>query len=274
MQGCVYLSASAGPGASHSATHTPADVSVPTTPEAFVVLTNARLGRMLPSPTLYDSGHRADDVLGVLFSHADVPPAHTTAHAALPAVTKPREDNARPLKACPRAPLLHETHAVRFRTKLGREDRVRVLVCTGHSRANRAARLLRLVPDCNIHRPPPRSSVLGWHETHPQSLPPPASAAPNQPLAPASNNSARYDGELPATADDVRVGSSTSLRVNCEPPSLRVNCEALPSLRGGAANARRHGVERKTTPVPFIRISEPEPELENEATLVDEKRKQ
>ncbi|KAF8149770.1 hypothetical protein K438DRAFT_1866105, partial [Mycena galopus ATCC 62051] len=40
--------------------------------------------------------------------------------------------------ACPRAPLLHDTHAVRFRTKLGREDRVRVLVCTGDSRADRA----------------------------------------------------------------------------------------------------------------------------------------
>ncbi|KAF8182860.1 hypothetical protein K438DRAFT_1767286 [Mycena galopus ATCC 62051] len=98
--------------------------------------------------------------------------------------------------------------------------------------------------------PSPLSSVLGWHETYPQSLPPLASAALNQSLAPAANDSARDDDELTVTADDGRVDGSV------DPPSLRVS-----------SNARRHEVERKTMPVPFIRISEPKPELDNEASL-------
>ncbi|KAF8159085.1 hypothetical protein K438DRAFT_2025924 [Mycena galopus ATCC 62051] len=237
----AILSASAGPRASHLATRTPADVSVPS---HFVVLTNARLASTLPSPTLYDSDHRADDVLGVLFSRADAPPPTPPPIPRSPSSPKPREDDARPSKACSRAALLHNTQAIRFRTKLGREDRVRVLVRTGHSRTDRAPGFLAT----RTHVPLARrglfltvlfaillcSSVLGGHETHPRSLPPLASAALNKSLAPTANDSVRDANELTVTADDDRVASSInppSLRVNCEPPSLGANCEALPSLR-------------------------------------------
>ncbi|KAF8184023.1 hypothetical protein K438DRAFT_1974606 [Mycena galopus ATCC 62051] len=94
------------------------------------------------------------------------------------------------------------------------------------------------------------------------------------PLAPAANDSARDDDELTITANDDRVAGSIN------PPSVRVNCAAPAAYTydsgcgwGGAANTRRHEVERKTTPVPFIRISEPKPVLDNEAALVGGKRK-
>ncbi|KAF8184015.1 hypothetical protein K438DRAFT_1974600 [Mycena galopus ATCC 62051] len=225
-----------------------------------------RQDRFCSIQTPYDSSHRADDPLGVLATHAGTSTTHTTAHAAPPAVTKPREDDAPPPKACPQAPLLHDTHAVRFLTKLGREDRVRVLVCTGDSRANHAPgffatyitliwRAPRLFPTSifTVHL---RSSVLGRHETRPHSLLPLAFATPNKSLASAADDSARDDNELTVTADDDHVGGSInppSLRVNYELPSPRVSYEALPPLRVHS-NAGRHDVERKPMPVLFIRI--------------------
>ncbi|KAF8159120.1 hypothetical protein K438DRAFT_1986043 [Mycena galopus ATCC 62051] len=74
----------------------------------------------------------------------------------------------------------------------------------------------------------------------------------------------------PQTMTASRFGTvdPPSLRIN-DPPSLPVNCEA-PSSRQLRCVLE---FELKTMPVPFIRVSEPWPEPDNEATLVGGKRK-
>ncbi|KAF8159076.1 hypothetical protein K438DRAFT_1986003 [Mycena galopus ATCC 62051] len=238
-------------------THLPARPPVPPSPatsEAIVVLTNARLARTLASPTCTTlvpaPMMRSVSSLPMPMRTPLTPPPMP--HS--PSSPKPREDDPRPSKACPRAAFLHDTHAVRFCTKLGREGRVQVLACTGHSQfphhsrpctrhlrhphAARPASSLkpprRLLYPTSIFAVRLRSSVLGGHETHPHSLPPLISAAPNKSLAPTADDSACDNDELTVTADDDRVGGSIdppSLRAHCEPPLLCVSCEALPPLR-------------------------------------------
>ncbi|KAF8159033.1 hypothetical protein K438DRAFT_1942448 [Mycena galopus ATCC 62051] len=97
---------------------------------------------------------------------------------------------------------------------------------------------------CKLCRPS-RSSDLGVRVAHPGSLPLLASAAPN--------NKAR-DNELTVTADDDRIALAHSVY-----PYKDVEAKLRTSVL--------YEVAPKTTPVPFIRVSEPWPEPDNEVTL-------
>ncbi|KAF8159115.1 hypothetical protein K438DRAFT_2025942 [Mycena galopus ATCC 62051] len=126
-----------------------------------------------------------------------------------------------------------------------------------------------------IARQGPVSSGLGVHASHPRSLQSLTSAAPNKPLVPVANGSARNNDEPAVITDDHRFALRPSRRVNWEaPPSLSMNCDAPSVYKCAQAQAERrmsvlYDLERKMTPVPFICAPEPD----NEATLVGEKRK-
>ncbi|KAF8159025.1 hypothetical protein K438DRAFT_1985958 [Mycena galopus ATCC 62051] len=240
-----------------------------TASEAFAVLTNARL-------TPYDSSHRADDALGVLVTRADAtPPPTPPPMPRTPLSPKSREDDARPSKACPRAALLHDTQAYLWALATPAlivrpiSSPLAPMRPPSMSSLCGAPRLIADIPSPPVRR---RSPVEACPRL--QSSP---SATLNQSLAPAENDSVRDDGELTVTPDDGRVGGSIN------PPSLTASApRQLRHARGvhkrlcgwgGAANTGHHEVERKTTPVPFIPISEPKPELDDEAALLGGKRK-
>ncbi|KAF8182812.1 hypothetical protein K438DRAFT_2020813 [Mycena galopus ATCC 62051] len=227
------LSASAGPCASHSATHTPADVSIPIHFRGLCgpqrrPRPDVAIARRLDVPISpewhfcstqmpYNSSHRADVVLGVLFSRANAPPAHTTAHAALPAgarteyeylsalvtpalIVRPVSSPLAPMRPPPTPPscgtprLIAETSSPPVRRCLSVE------ACT------------------RLQSSPSASAVVSSAGMKPIRI--------LSPLCRAEQVTRPQDNDLVAGSIN-----PPSLRVDCELPSLGVNSEALPQLR-------------------------------------------
>ncbi|KAF8159043.1 hypothetical protein K438DRAFT_1985976 [Mycena galopus ATCC 62051] len=225
----MCLSASAGPCTSHSATHTPADdvaiargLDVPISPEWHFCSTQ------MP----YNSSHRADVVLGVLFSRAGASSTHTTALPAgtrteyeylsalvTPAlIVRPVSSPLAPMRPPPTPPscgtprLIAETSSPPVRRCLPVEACTRLQSSPSASAVVSSAGM-KPIRILSRHSPLPRRT---------------SHSPPRRTTACETND------ELTVTADNDRVGGSInppSLCVNCEPPSLHVSCEALPPLR-------------------------------------------